>query len=122
MSGFPMNTKTFKTGRVVIISLSHFFHDIYSAFLSPLLPFLIEKHGFSLKMAGILAPVYRASSLLQPLIGYSADRGGVVRMFPLTLALSGITMSFLVVCGSYAQLLALIFIGGISATVLPSPW
>jgi len=117
IAGFSMNTKSFKTGRVVIISLSHFFHDIYSSFLSPLLPFFIEKHGLSLKMAGALAPVYRSTSLIQPLIGYSTDRGSVVRLFPLTIVISGITMSFLVACSSYTQLLAVIFIGGTSATL-----
>ena len=47
--------KRFQTGGVLLISLCHFIHDVYSSFLSPLLPLLITKLSLSLTRAGLSA-------------------------------------------------------------------
>ena len=36
-------TETFHTGEILTLSLCHFIHDVYSGFLAPLLPLLIDK-------------------------------------------------------------------------------
>ena len=43
----------FQTGNVTLVSLTHMLHDIYSSFLAPLRPLLIEKFGITLAMASL---------------------------------------------------------------------
>ena len=64
----------FRAGGVLLISLCHFVHDVYSSFLSPLLPLLIEKLSLSLTRAGLLSTVMQLPALLNPVIGMWADR------------------------------------------------
>ena len=66
--------KKFQTEKIVSISFAHLFHDIYSAFLAPILPLLIAKLGISLSLAGLLDVVRRIPALFNPLIGLVADR------------------------------------------------
>ena len=42
----------FRTGEVALVSVTHMLHDIYSSFLAPLRPLLIEKFGITLALAG----------------------------------------------------------------------
>ena len=65
---------SFQTGRVIGLSLSHFINDIYTSFLSPLLPLLIRKLSMSLDQAGFLSTILQIPSLLNPYIGILADR------------------------------------------------
>lgn len=110
-----MKQSNYKSGRVLFLSAAHFFHDMYSAFLSPVLPVLIEKHGLSLKMAGILTPAFRSPSLVQPFIAFTADRGRIQWMFPLTIFLTSLLMSLLVVFPHYSDVVVLCFFAGTSA-------
>ena len=64
----------FRTADVLSIALAHFVHDVFSAFLSPLLPLLIAKHGFTYAMAGLLNVAQNVSALFNPLVGVLADR------------------------------------------------
>gem|GEM_PF-6888893 len=57
--------ESFQAGRVGIISLCHFIHDVYS-FLSSLLPLLIEKFSLTLTRAGFLSTVMQLPALLNP--------------------------------------------------------
>jgi hypothetical protein len=41
----------FQTGKILALSIGHFIHDVYSSFLAPLLPLLIEKLSMSLTQA-----------------------------------------------------------------------
>ncbi len=45
----------FQTEQVVTIAGGHFIHDVYSAFLAPLLPLIIDKLSLTLTMAGSLS-------------------------------------------------------------------
>ena len=64
----------FKTGSVLALSAIHFIHDVYSSFLAPLLPMLIEKLSLTLTQAGLLNTVMQLPSLLNPIFGFLADR------------------------------------------------
>ena len=64
----------FKGSKVAIISFAHLIHDVYSSFLSPLLPVLIEKFGLSLTGAGLLTLVQRIPSFLSIFIGAVAHK------------------------------------------------
>lgn len=56
------------------VALGHALHDSFIAFLSPLLPLLIVNLALSKTEAGLLRVCLQAPSLLQPVIGYAADR------------------------------------------------
>jgi FSR family fosmidomycin resistance protein-like MFS transporter len=44
----------FQTGKILALSIAHFIHDVYSSFLSPLLPLLIVNLSMSQTQAGFL--------------------------------------------------------------------
>nr|NIV29020.1 hypothetical protein [Anaerolineae bacterium] len=70
----PAEAEQFQTDRVITISAAHAVHDTYSAFLPPLLPAFIESMSLAKAEAGLLSVFLQAPSLLQPVIGYVADR------------------------------------------------
>lgn len=117
------NKKKFQFDNVLIVSFAHLAHDVYSAFLAPVLPLLISKLGISLSMAGLLDVIRKLPSLFNPLIGLIADRICVRYFIILAPAITGITMSFLGMVSSYSILVILLFVAGISSTLfhVPSP-
>ncbi|MCK4985773.1 MAG: MFS transporter [Desulfobacterales bacterium] len=116
-------SEDFQTGRILVLSVCHFIHDIYSSFLSPLLPLLIEKLSMSLTQAGFLSSVMQIPALLNPYIGILADRISVRYFIILAPALTAVPMSLIGMAPSYGILLILLFITGISIAVfhVPSP-
>ena len=65
-----------KTNKSAIIwlSLAHFFNDIYTGFLNPLMPFIAAKMGFSMAIATLLVAITQiCSNLFQPIFGFFAD-------------------------------------------------
>src|SRR5688572_11980660 len=99
---------------LLLLIFSHFAVDLYSSFLAPLLPFLIQKHQLSLTKAGLLVSLYSISaSLLQPVYGYWADRLGRRFFDMLAPFLVGSFMSMLPIASSYTMLIIFLFMGGI---------
>jgi len=45
-------TRKFQLGDVITISCAHLLHDIYSSFLAPILPLLIEKLSIRTRRQG----------------------------------------------------------------------
>ncbi len=115
--------KHFKKGEVYTISLAHLFHDIFSSFLAPILPLLIERLGISLSFASFLDIARKIPSLLNPFLGLMAERRDVKYFVILTPAITAVSMCLLGLTSSYAIALLLLFIAGISATLfhIPSP-
>jgi len=111
----------FQTGRILALSISHFIHDVYSSFLAPLLPLLIEKLSLSLTRAGLLSTVMQVPSLINPYVGVLADRINVRYFVILAPAGTAIPMSLLGVAPNYGVLLLLLFITGISVAVFHVP-
>ncbi|MBK3517781.1 hypothetical protein [Carboxylicivirga marina] len=66
------NKEQFQISKVTLLTVAHFFHDIYTAFLAPLLPLLRDVMGISLTFAGFLSVVQRLPTLLNPLVGVLA--------------------------------------------------
>lgn len=112
---------SFHSGKVLLLSVCHFIHDIYSSFLAPLLPFLIEKFSLSLTQAGFLSTVMQIPALINPYIGKLADRMSVRYFIILAPALTAIPMSLLGVAPSYGVLLILLFFTGISVSLFHVP-
>ncbi|MEE4240421.1 MAG: MFS transporter [Desulfopila sp.] len=117
----PQNTSSFKTGKVLLLSVCHFVHDIYSSFLAPLLPFLIEKFSLSFAQAGFLSTVMQIPALMNPYIGKLADRISVRYFIILAPAFTAVPMSLLSIAPSYGVLLLLMFLTGISVSLFHVP-
>ncbi|NNF99811.1 MAG: MFS transporter [Desulfobacteraceae bacterium] len=115
--------RPFRTGGVLAISVAHFIHDMYTSFLSPLLPLFIEKLSLSLTQAGFLTTIMQLPSLINPYIGIVADRISVRWMVILAPSLTAVAMSLIGLSGSYGMLLLLLFVTGIGVAVfhVPSP-
>lgn len=119
-----MNTKlqsNYHKWRVWDISLAHFTHDIYSSFLAPLLPLIIEKLGLNYFLAGSLTLYGRLPSLMNPFIGWLADKVMIRYFIILTPAITAITMSLIGLASTYFQLLVLLLIMGFSAAFFHVP-
>lgn len=115
------NELSFDRGKVLLLSVCHFIHDVYSSFLAPLLPFLIEKFSLSMTQAGLLSTVMQLPALMNPYIGKLADRMSVRYFIILAPALTAIPMSLLGVAPSYSVLLILMFLTGISVSLFHVP-
>lgn len=68
------NNSKFQFNNVFTISFAHFAHDVYTSFLVPILPLIIEKLSISYSMVGLLKVIGSIPSLLNPVIGLLADR------------------------------------------------
>ncbi|MBN1516105.1 MFS transporter [Candidatus Sumerlaeota bacterium] len=117
------DTQKFQTGKVALIALSHLVHDIYSSFLAPILPLLIDKLGFSYTLAGLLTVAQRSPSVLNPILGIIADKISVRYFLIGAPAITAISMSLLGAAPSYPVLVILLLIMGLSAACyhVPAP-
>ncbi len=106
---------------VTLVTLAHFFHDMYPAFLAPLIPLLTHEFGFSLFLAGFLQPMQRLFSLAQPVVGYYADRTSV-RLFlvitPVTTALVSCTLG---IAPNVVVVMLLLLASGLSSALFHAP-
>ena len=68
--------KELSSDQVISITGGHLFHDLFPAFLAPLLPTIIDNLSINLTMAGILTSINRLPSILNPVFGYLADKSG----------------------------------------------
>jgi FSR family fosmidomycin resistance protein-like MFS transporter len=119
-----MKPEPFQTGRVMLVAFSHFVHDVYTSFLSPLLPLIIEKLSLTLGQAGLLSTVMQVPALLNPVIGLFADNRGLARwLVILAPTLTAVSMSLILNAHTYSLLLVLVFLAGISVALfhVPSP-
>ena len=117
------NSKVFNKKEVLTISSAHFAHDIFSSFLAPLLPLIIERLGLTLSMVAFLDIVRRIPALFNPLLGLMAERMDVKYFVILTPSITAISMSLLGFASSYFILILLLVIAGISSALfhIPSP-
>jgi FSR family fosmidomycin resistance protein-like MFS transporter len=119
-----MKTKEFQTARVALIAFSHFIHDIYTSFLSPLLPIIIDRLSLTLAQAGLLSTVMQIPALLNPFIGVLTDKKSLARwLVILAPSLTAVSMSLILSASSYYMVLGLVFCAGISVALyhVPSP-
>jgi FSR family fosmidomycin resistance protein-like MFS transporter len=111
----------FQTAGVLTLAVCHFIHDVYSSFLAPLLPLLIEKLSISLAQAGFLGAMMQIPSLLNPFIGKLADRISVRYFIILAPVTTAVPMSLIGLAPGYGVLLILLFITGISVAIFHVP-
>ena len=117
----PLSNDRFNLSGVIAVSIGHFIHDVYSSFLAPLLPLLIDKLSMTLTQAGLLSTVMQLPALINPWIGSLADRISVRWFLILAPALTAIPMSLIGVAPTYGMLLILMLFAGISVSVFHVP-
>lgn len=111
----------FQTGKVAIIASGHFVHDVFSSFLAPILPLLIEKLSLSLSVAGLLSSIQRLPSLLNPFVGLIADKQSARFMLVAAPSITAVSMSLLGIAPNIGVLLLLLFSMGIGASLFHVP-
>ena len=114
---------TTKRLKIYLLALTHLVHDVYTSFLAPILPILIEKFGLTYALAGLLHVMLRIPSLLNPLIGLAADKFGLKYFIVLAPAITAVAMSLIGNAPNYLCVLILLFITGLSSSFfhVPSP-
>ena len=113
--------QTFHTDQVVTIAGGHFIHDSYSAFLAPLLPLLQARLSTNYVMTGSLAIFSQLPSLLNPFIGYLADRISLRYFIILAPAVTATLMSSIGLTSSYVMLAMLLTAVGFSVAMFHAP-
>lgn len=111
----------FQTGQVLTIASGHFVHDIYSAFLAPLLPLLIEKMSLTLTLAGSLTAFLQFPAILTPIIGHFADKYNLRYLVILAPALTATMMSIMGLAPGFWALALILIVAGISVAFFHAP-
>ena len=116
MENSPSKTKE-TSKQILVVSGGHLFHDLYTSFLAPLLPTLIESFSLSLTSAGVLTTFSRIPSILNPFIGYIADQVGARYFVIFAPAITATLMSLLGQANSFLSLAVILFLAGTSSTM-----
>ncbi|MBU0492889.1 MAG: MFS transporter [Chloroflexi bacterium] len=114
----PTEAARFQTSSVILLSIMHWVHDTYTAFLPPLLPVLIENLSLSVTEAGLLTVFMQGPSLIQPVIGHLADRFSLRYFVILAPAVTAVMMSLMGIAPSYAVLALFLVIVGFSSAAM----
>lgn len=112
------DVERFHAPAVIATAGGHFVHDTYTAFLAPLLPAFIAQFGLSTTQAGALSVFYQWPSLIQPYIGYLADRISMRYALILAPAITATMMCLLGIAPGYAMMAALLLVAGVSSAGL----
>ena len=121
LDGAAASHKEFQSNRILLISAGHFVHDTFSAFISPLLPILIDKLSLSLALAGSLAVFTQLPSLLSLLVGYLADRFTVRYLVIFAPAVTATLATMIGFMPSYGTAALLLFTLGLSTMAFHAP-
>ncbi|PID72753.1 MAG: MFS transporter [Desulfobulbus propionicus] len=113
--------QSFQLTKVVLLSFCHFVHDVYTSFLAPLLPLLIEKLSLSLTQAGLLTSVMQIPALLNPYLGTLVDKVSTRYFIILAPGITAISMSLIGVAPTYSWLILLFIIAGVSTSIFHVP-
>jgi MFS transporter, FSR family, fosmidomycin resistance protein len=120
-SGSTTSGSGFQTAGVVSVSVAHFVHDVYTSFLPPLLPLIIQKLGLSMARAGLLYTVLQLPSMLNPFLGVLADRLSIRYFVIFAPLVTAVVMSLIGLAPSYGVLIVLLLTAGISTSLFHVP-
>ena len=113
--------ETFHTDQVLTVVGAHFIHDTFSAFLPPLLVEIKAMLGTNNAMAGSLVILTQLPSILNPFIGYMADRVSVRYFVIFAPAVTATLMSSLGLVHSYIALAMILLATGVSIASFHAP-
>ena len=111
---------TFQTDKVSTIVGAHFVHDFYSAFLAPLLPTIKEALSLNLAQTGALSAFLQYPALINPILGYFADRANLKYLVIFAPAVTGTFMSLMGYTQTYFALAILLLVVGFSSAAFHS--
>ena len=111
----------FQRANILAISIAHFVHDVYSGFLAPILPLIIKELQISYTAASLLAVAQSLPSLLNPAIGWLAEKFSLRIFIVISPALTAMCMSLLGLAGSYSVLLLILLTAGVSGAFFHVP-
>ena len=114
-------TEEFNTDQVLTIVGGHFIHDTYTAFVAPLLPLIIEKLSLTLTMAGSLTALLQLPGLLNPFIGYLADKISLRYFVILAPAVTATLISAMGFAPNYVTLAIIMLLTGVSVAAFHAP-
>ena len=117
----PSQEMEFQTREVLTIASGHFVHDSFSAFVPPLLPLIREKLATDYAATGGLTIFMQIPSLLNPFIGYAADKVSLRYFIILAPAVTATLSSLLGLADSYVLLALLLFVAGVSTAAFHAP-
>jgi MFS transporter, FSR family, fosmidomycin resistance protein len=100
--------------RIGLMTFAHFVNDSYGNYIANLLPLLTVKLAFDKGLAGILVAAYSiTSSVIQPALGYLADRLATRMLSVVGLLASAVGAVLMGVAPHYVVLLALAIVSGL---------
>jgi FSR family fosmidomycin resistance protein-like MFS transporter len=114
-------TEKFSTDQVLTIAAGHFIHDVYTAFVAPLLPLIIEKLSLTLTMAGSLTALLQLPGLLNPFIGYLADKISLRYFVIFAPAVTATLISVMGFAPNYLMLAIVMLLTGVSVAAFHAP-
>jgi len=114
-------TKKDGTLKIAVISAGHFCHDIYTAFLAPILPLLIKKFELTYASAGLLSVMLRLPSLFNPLIGAYADRYNLKYFVIISPTITAVSICLIGNAPDFLTILLLTFTAGIGSACFHVP-
>ena len=100
------------------LTLVHFTGDFYSSFISPLFPLFVEKMGLTLAQIGIISGTVRLLAfIIQPSVGYMADRYSGRYFMLIGVLLPVIFIPLSGIAGGFWILLAIVAMGSIGSSM-----
>jgi FSR family fosmidomycin resistance protein-like MFS transporter len=115
------NEDDFQTEQVLPIVGAHFVHDIYTAAVPVLLPALMAKLSLSLTLVGSLMAIMQLPALLNPFIGYLADKISLRYFVILAPAVTATLISSLGFASNYIAVAIILFATGVSVACFHAP-
>ena len=106
----------------VVVSLTHALVDAYAGFVPPLLPRIMDKLGLSIALAATVAMTFSlATAVLQPILGWLADRHGRRAFVIGGPLLSAIFLSLIGLAPTFSVLLAFLILAGLGNAAFHPP-
>ncbi len=102
---------------VFLLSFAHLTHDIYTSFLAPVLPLLIQKLGINVTEASLLDVIRRIPALFNPYLGLIVSRKDIRFFTIISPVTTAVFMSLIGIAPNYIILIILLFLAGVSAQI-----
>lgn len=100
------------------LTLVHFTGDFYSSFINPLFPLFVQKMGLTLAQIGIISGTVRLLAfIIQPSVGYLADRYSNRYFILIGVLLPVIFIPLSGIAGGFWILLAVVAMGSIGSSM-----
>jgi MFS transporter, FSR family, fosmidomycin resistance protein len=104
-----------------IASGAHFAHDLYPSYIGVLIPYVQSQLGVSLALASLMVPAQQMPSILQPFIGYFADRTSRRLFVVLTPGIAALSLSMIGLAPHISVVILLLLVSGLASAAFHAP-